>query len=811
MRSREGTTAQPQLKRTLRKGKDATTSKNQRRSSCRREGHCQVPPNASLRCIEDTDLPVVMTSDGAKMRILERLSTYKSHNGQPHFLPAQVIETTRVNVDSDFGALKLNGRKVFLLGPDLGAIAPQLRRRGAQLYDLVAAASAGFETLDHCLATAGADGALEFFKRAEQYFKRHVPEGFRLSSDGVYRLAQSQGPEPQEADLWLCSPISVKAYTRDHQNQNWGKLIEFLDKDGNRHRCLMPMSALAGHGKECWTQLLSHGLQIARNPKVRELVISYISDADPEERIRWSSRLGWHGDAGTFVLPDESIGVEHSEPILYQNARNTKHWLTPSCTLEDWINKIGRFCPGNPRLVFAASAAFAPPLLRLTSEPSGGFNFCGASSTGKTTALQVAASVWGGGRIPTWRMTANSLDGIADNHNDGLLCLDELVQADPREIGAIVYALANGSPKQRLTQGPTRGWSLLILSSGETSLDNHMRAGGKHVWRGQEVRLCDLDADAGKGLGLFEFIHGFANSSEFARHLAESIRRYYGTPIRAFLRMLAKDREATTRTAIGLRDQFLKRHVSTEASGEVRRAASRFALVAAAGELATAAGITGWQEGDSMYAAQVCFESWLGRRGTTVVDTPEEMIKQVRRFLETQVSPKIPVGTGASGSGHSSAAGSRVVGVRLGRDGDCATYLVDPDVFRRDVCAGFDPKAVLRNLKVHGFLEHDQGRLDKSVRLPGAGKTRVYAITAGILEGRSAVRVAGSGDTGDNGDNSSNLPKARKSKRPRSGDSGDAGTALTTQDTTAENPEAVEPQLLPTGDSTRPIGGSPKE
>lgn len=235
---------------------------------------------------------------------------------------------------------------------------------------------------------------------------------FRISPRGVYLKAR----RPQEDDLWICSPLVVKADTRNHQNQEWGKLLEFPDKDGNQHRCLMLMSALAGNTRECCAQLLSQGLRIAPGRKARELIITYVLGTDPQERVRCSSRLGWHDSA--FVLPEESIQPEDSEPTLYQTASDTKHWLAPSGTLQEWIADIGRFCPGNPRLLFAVACAFAPPLLQLTNEPGGGFHFCGASSSGKTTALLVAASVWGGeGGVRTWRMTTNSIDAIAANHN----------------------------------------------------------------------------------------------------------------------------------------------------------------------------------------------------------------------------------------------------------------------------------------------------------------------------------------------------------------------------------------------------------
>src|SRR6202011_458590 len=125
--------------------------------------------------------------------------------------------------------------------------------------------------------------------------------------------------------------------------------------------------------------------------------------------------------------------------------------LASSGTLEDWKGNVGRLCSGNSRLIFAASCAFVGPLLALAGAESGGVHLVGATSTGKSTALQVGGSVLGGGGragfVQSWRTTANGLEAVADIHNDLTLFLDELSQLDPREAAEIAYLLANGRGK----------------------------------------------------------------------------------------------------------------------------------------------------------------------------------------------------------------------------------------------------------------------------------------------------------------------------------------------------------------------------
>jgi putative DNA primase/helicase len=74
--------------------------------------------------------------------------------------------------------------------------------------------------------------------------------------------------------------------------------------------------------------------------------------------------------------------------------------------------------------------------------------------------------------------------------------------------------------------------------------------------------------------------------------------------------------------------------IPKDCSGQVERVGARFALVGAAGEMATAAGLTGWPTGESERAARACFNAWLAARGGIGNGEVVAMLRQVRRFLE---------------------------------------------------------------------------------------------------------------------------------------------------------------------------------
>ena len=70
------------------------------------------------------------------------------------------------------------------------------------------------------------------------------------------------------------------------------------------------------------------------------------------------------------------------------------------------------------------------------------------------------------------------------------------------------------------------------------------------------------------------------------------------------------------------------------ASGQVQRVGRRFALIAAAGELATEAGITGWPAGEATDAARRCFNAWIeARPGGIGMSEEAQMLRQMRGWF----------------------------------------------------------------------------------------------------------------------------------------------------------------------------------
>lgn len=583
---------------------------------------------------------------------------------------------------------------------------------------------------------------------------------FDVQPSGVWFIGVEQDGKRKHPE-WVCSRLDVQALTRDQDGGGWGYLLAFADPLGRAKQWAMPAHTLSGDGNEYRRTLLNMGLRIAPSPRARNLLTQYIQTRQPEAFATCTDRIGWHGHA--FVLPHETIG-DAAERIVFQTDNAVENTFRSKGTADAWRERVGTLCAGNSRLVFAVACAFAGPLLRPAGVESGGFHFRGDSSSGKTTALKVAASVYGGASyLQRWSTTSNALEIIAAQHSDCLLILDELAQVDPKAAGDCAYLLANEQGKARATRNiaarPRLAWRLLFLSAGEIGLAEHMAEGMKRTRTGQEVRMADIPADAGVELGAFENLHGHDCGAAFARHITGQAISVYGAPGRAWFEWLC-DHADTLRPRIRDAAAALASQMVPEAAGgQVERVGARFALVGAAGELATAAGLTGWKVGESERAARGCFNAWLAARGGIGNGEVVAMLRQVRRFLETHGEGRF-TWWHRGGDAHSVKTLHRVGFRRMLKStgepitsakqhdsefGDTAIYAQPTDVeveyfilvenFKSEVCQGFDVQAVCRVLLEHGCLIPDKGRTsDCKPRLPGMGTTWCYRIPPAIFQ-----------------------------------------------------------------------------
>lgn len=552
-----------------------------------------------------------------------------------------------------------------------------------------------------------------------------------------YRVGDTGVFAEHEEDGWrfVSSKISVIAATRDHRSASWGKLLRWPDHDGVEHQWAMPMELLQGDGLEMRRYLASLGIHMANTRGARDELANYLGGWKVTARARCVSRLGW--EAGVYITADECIGAA-DEIIVYQSPQTLQPATSQCGTLEDWNRLIGQQAAGNSRLVFAIATALAAPLAGIAGVDSGGFNIRGRSSCGKSTALKVAASVWGrpDRYSRNWRSTANGLEGLATLHNDGLLILDELSQIDPSEAGDAAYMLANGQGKVRAGKnGEARQsaqWRLLFLSAGEVSLTTLMGTAGKTVNAGQEIRMADIPADAGCGMGIFEQLHDTPLPARFAEALVESTNQHHGKVGMTWLYYLVEHRIDLQGRVGDMIQRIVEGVAEASASGQIARVARRFALVAVAGEIATEARIVAWSKGEALSAARSCFRAWLAEFGDDGSREDRRLIDRLKQFVRIHGSSRFE-NLDSTGRDGIERIHNRAGFVRVNSSG--RRYWLLQETFENEICAGIDLRQAQKILIEEGYLVLDKDQRPTVKREFGNnGSLRLYALSSKAVE-----------------------------------------------------------------------------
>lgn len=586
-----------------------------------------------------------------------------------------------------------------------------------------------------------------------------LPRGFSFNARGLWY----QPPSPASGEaaaaaaaVWICKPFEILARTSDDAHHNHGLLLQWSDADKERHSWAMPRRLVHADGNAIAAELEDAGLSCNPSRLAHERLKQCLGAVIAHRRVRCVDRAGWHG--ATYVLPDGRVFGADPDGIVMQ----TEHVVAGDAyaargTLADWRDGIARYAVGNDLLALLISAAFDASLLDIVGEPSGGIHTYGASKTGKTTLVRCKISVWGpgdGGLFRTWRATANGLEAVFAETNDGPLTLDELGMANPREVGEVIYTAANGVGKARATRAggarTQRTWRISWTSTGEIPLAAKLSEAGLRSRAGLEARMAELPADAGAGMGVWQDLHEFSSGAALSDHLREASRTCCGTAGPAYLDQLARDRtddaEALATTLRGLRDQFLKQHVPSDADGQVRSVAARFALIGAAGELATEYGITGWPEGEAMRATAACFKRWLETRGGAGAAEDKQAVEAVRSFIalhgnsrfETVVMKtawdpllkrEVEKGEEVEPRTVINRAGWRRKDEQGGWE-----YRILPSIWRTEICNGLDSGRVAEVLAKQSMLVGWSKRHPAAaVRIPGHKRLRLYRVLGTIL------------------------------------------------------------------------------
>lgn len=325
----------------------------------------------------------------------------------------------------------------------------------------------------------------------------NVPGGYDIDDRAVYHLRiTSDGDERR--DPIATAPILVTALLQDVRTDD--QLVEVAWKERARKtwsRRVVSRGEIAD-GKALVARLAGFGAPVTSS-NARDVVswlATWVAENPLLPRRTVSESTGWCGDA--FLLGHTVIAPVGVDPI---EIADTGKGLGPLLdalsargTWEGWLegwSVASRY----PRVALAVAASVLPALLDICPEiPSFVVSWSGSTSTGKTSTLKLAASVWGspderdeeGGLLGNWDATLVGLERRAAMRRGIPTLLDETQRAKRKkggesEVGEAIYMLVSGRGRDR---GAVRGvastatWRTIVLSTGESPISAFATAGG---------------------------------------------------------------------------------------------------------------------------------------------------------------------------------------------------------------------------------------------------------------------------------------------------------------------------------------------
>jgi len=403
----------------------------------------------------------------------------------------------------------------------------------------------------------------------EQLPKGHLAKPFKMDDGaflhildtGLYLIKEKRDEDGQlkPTRTFICHSAIILGEAQSLNNDNWKRVIQFHDKDNTLHRLLIPYEHFMGEAQEALKIIANHGLMPPRQAYKKNVFINYIQDYLIEQRFRCVDRAGWHGYC--FATPNKTYGNSEDEELLFHS--DSKSPYTVSGSFEEW-RELSRLIEPHALAVLAFSCAFSGQLVLPLGAESGGFHIYGSSTDGKSTITKASCSVWGNPKhiSKSWRTTDNALENEAELRNDSFLNLDELRQAVPKAVSDIVYMLTGGQGKARSTKAgknrDAKQFSLMYTSTGEVTLEEHLRRGSIELDAGLLLRFAHIPSDAGKGYGVFDCINYGTAPQDIGNRINELASQHYGHAGTKWLEYLTQDKDAVMQKAQALLDRFIE-------------------------------------------------------------------------------------------------------------------------------------------------------------------------------------------------------------------------------------------------------------
>ncbi|OSI24713.1 hypothetical protein BV912_01785 [Neisseria dumasiana] len=218
------------------------------------------------------------------------------------------------------------------------------------------------------------------------------------------------------------------------------------------------------------------------------------------------------------------------------------------------------------------------------------------------------------------------------------------------------------------------------------------------VWGNPETLMLTWTG-TGLGLGIFDTLHGHEKGAALSEAITAHAAQYHGTAGRALIRLLLENPEAINEARATMAS-FMAMLPDTD--GQSRTVALRFAITAAALELAAKHGITGLGAGVGMTGIKQCFDAWHSRTGTGKYED-NQIIKQAIDFMQLYAESMRFVDWNSEFTNQDHAGYRR----RAEQENDDEFWII-PAVFESEISKGFEPSKACNVLHAIQWLKRNE-------------------------------------------------------------------------------------------------------
>ena len=297
--------------------------------------------------------------------------------------------------------------------------------------------------------------------------------------------------------------------------------IEFLNKSE-----IFECTVVTKSGIEL---LVNNGITI--NTRYIDKILDYMFISLNRAEIHYQHKmLGFYNQEGIDVFRHYNL-ISPSDTIA-QSEYHSILDIKPTGSYEQWLKMIEDEVSGNEKLELILSIAFSAALIGFLGKDvcdlNSIFQLVGDSSSGKSTAMALAVSVYSSpiisrGLMKTFNATDNSIQKCMERNNSVVIGFDEGGMRN-KDFTNLIYTLASGASKMRLTgDGEFKEictWQNICLTTSEYNL------------------LEQSDKKTGLSVRCIEISSPFTSSAENSEKIMNCIKNNYAVAIEPFVKKL---------------------------------------------------------------------------------------------------------------------------------------------------------------------------------------------------------------------------------------------------------------------------------